>query len=125
MIDDAERVRNNVNVNVRVYNLIFNQFAGIGETLNFAPYPMPPSPAPEPATPEYVQIDVPAKRAQRNNSLAIENVLDANGKQKRRRGCAGCCGVGIDGVRKCTNINCNAVCTPMWRRGPLGPKVIN
>ncbi|CAA7013238.1 unnamed protein product [Microthlaspi erraticum] len=124
---DAELVRNNINVNVRVYNLVFNQFAGMGETLNFSPYPMPASsssdssltPAPAaPAVNEYVLIDVPARRAYRNSTLAAENALDANASQKCRQGCRGCC----CSQRKCTNINCNAVSTPMWRRGPLGPK---
>ncbi|XP_018490247.2 GATA transcription factor 29-like [Raphanus sativus] len=110
---------------MRYYNLIFNHFAGIGETVNFAPFPIQPSaPVPVPATPtrsDYVLIDVPARRAVRN-SLATGNALDANKKQ--RRGCGGCCGGRIGWLRKCTNMNCNAVDTPMWRRGPLGPKTL-
>ncbi|CAN8258625.1 unnamed protein product [Cochlearia groenlandica] len=124
---DGEGSRNNVDVNIRVYNYIFNHFAGIGETLNFTPYPMPPSPAPAPETPtgsDYVLFDVPARRAQRNKALAILNAMDANANAnlKRRRDCDGCCGWRNDAARKCTNINCNAISTPMWRRGPLGPK---
>ncbi|CAN8270306.1 unnamed protein product [Cochlearia groenlandica] len=100
--DEDEGGRNNVNI--RVYNHIFQYFAGVGETLNFAPYPMPPppSPSPDPSTPavrDYV-------------------LIDANANAKRRRGCNGCCGG--NATKKCTN--CNAVNTPMWRRGPLGPK---
>ncbi|XP_024015678.1 GATA transcription factor 29 [Eutrema salsugineum] len=125
------REEDNANVHIRYYNLIFNHFAGIGETLNFNPYPMPQSPSsssvPAPASStgsDYVLIDVPARRARRNNSLVIENALDANADVKRRRGCGGGCGGRIDGTRKCTNMNCNAVTTPMWRRGPLGPKTL-
>lgn len=91
---------------------------------------MPQSPAPAPATPtgnDYVLIDVPARRAHRNKSLAMANALDANANAdanvKRRSGCGGFCGGG--GMIKCTNMNCNAITTPMWRRGPLGPKVIS
>ncbi|CAH2053193.1 unnamed protein product [Thlaspi arvense] len=128
VIDNEEGARNNVNVNIRYYSLIFNRFAGIGETLNFAPYPTRPYPAPAPAIPvagsDYVLIDVPARRAHRNNSLAMENALDANANPKQRRGCGGCCGGRINVTRRCTNLNCNAIATPMWRRGPLGPKTL-
>ncbi|KAF8109670.1 hypothetical protein N665_0093s0023 [Sinapis alba] len=123
-MDNDER---HVDVNMRYYNLIFNHFAGIGETLNFAPFPIQPSPYSSPAsTPtrsDYVLIDVPARRAVRN-SRATENALDANANPKQRRGCGGCCGGRIGWLRKCTNMNCNAINTPMWRRGPLGPKTL-
>nr|VDC77010.1 unnamed protein product [Brassica rapa] len=41
----------------------------------------------------------------------------------RRWGCSGACTAGrrIE-MRKCTNMNCKAINTPMWRKGPLGPK---
>jgi hypothetical protein len=29
----------------------------------------------------------------------------------------------FDPYRRCTNLNCNTRNTPMWRSGPLGPKV--
>ncbi|CAH8383313.1 unnamed protein product [Eruca vesicaria subsp. sativa] len=115
-----------VDVNTRYYNLVFNHFAGIGETLNFAPFPIQPSPysfpvtAPEtPRRSDYVLFDVPARRAVRN-SITIENALGRNANLKQYRGCGGCCGW----MRRCTNKNCNAINTPMWRRGPLGPKTL-
>ncbi|KAJ0249070.1 GATA transcription factor 29 [Hirschfeldia incana] len=114
-----------IDANMRYYNLVFDHFAGIGETLNFAPFPIQSS-SPVPATPtrsDYVLIDVPARRAVRNSS-ATGNSLDANANQKKRRGCGGCCGGRIGWLRKCTNRNCNATDTPMWRRGPLGPKTL-
>ncbi|XP_056844831.1 GATA transcription factor 29-like [Raphanus sativus] len=123
--NDHEGVRKNVDVNIQYYNLVFNHFAGIGETLNFAPFPTQPSPAPATETPmgsEHVLIDVPAKRAQRN-SLAFKDAVDANATLVRRWGCSGACLAGrINEMRKCTNKNCNAINTPMWRKGPLGPK---
>ncbi|KAF8050954.1 hypothetical protein N665_1847s0008 [Sinapis alba] len=71
---------------------------------------------------DYVLIDVPAKRAQRN-SLAFKNAVDANATLVRRCGCSGSCLAGrINEMRKCTNMNCNTINTPMWRKGPLGPK---
>ncbi|KAJ0232219.1 hypothetical protein HA466_0293070 [Hirschfeldia incana] len=123
--DVLEGGRMNVDVNIQYYNLVFNHFAGIGETLNFAPFPMQPSPAPASETPmgsDYVLIDVPSKRAQRN-SLAFKTAVDANATLVRRWGCSGACLAGrINEMRKCTNKNCNAINTPMWRKGPLGPK---
>ncbi|KAL0857171.1 hypothetical protein Bca101_062325 [Brassica carinata] len=123
--NDHEGGRKNVDVNIKYYNLIFNHFAGVGETLNFAPFPMQPSLAPAPETPsgsEHVLIDVPAKRAQRN-SLAFKNAVEANATLMRRWGCSSACLAGrINEIRKCTNKNCNAINTPMWRKGPLGPK---
>ncbi|CAD5323663.1 unnamed protein product [Arabidopsis thaliana] len=121
-----EPTRNNVEFNIRIYNYVFQQFVGAPNTLNFAPYPMPPSPAPAPETPpvsdEYVLIDVPARRARRNNSTVMTNSWKENATPKRIRGCGGFCGGRIEGMKKCTNMNCNALNTPMWRRGPLGPK---
>ncbi|KAL0690502.1 hypothetical protein Bca4012_090180 [Brassica carinata] len=123
--NDHEGGRKNVDVNIQYYNLIFNHFAGVGETLNFEPFPMQPSPAPVPETPtgsDYVLIDVPAKRAQRN-SLTFKNAVDAHAILGRRWGCSGACTAGrINEMRKCTNMNCKAINTPMWRKGPLGPK---
>ncbi|KAG2316000.1 hypothetical protein Bca52824_019122 [Brassica carinata] len=122
-IGDDER---HVDVNTRYYNLIFNHFAGTGETLNFAPFPIQPSPPPTPENPtrrDYVLIDVPARRAVRN-SVATENAPDADANPKQRRGCGGCCGGRTGWMRRCTNMNCNTVNTPMWRRGPLGPKTL-
>ncbi|KAF8085964.1 hypothetical protein N665_0640s0009 [Sinapis alba] len=117
--DDGEK--KNVDVNIRYYNLIFSHFAGVGETLNFAPFPMQPS-LETPTGSDYVLIDVPAKRAQRN-SLAFKNAVDANATLVRRCGCSGACLAGrINEMRKCTNMNCNTINTPMWRKGPLGPK---
>ncbi|KAH0943292.1 hypothetical protein HID58_002929 [Brassica napus] len=117
--------RKSVDVNTRYYNLIVNHFAGVGKALNFKPLPMQPSPAPVPETPtgsDYVLIDVPAKRAQRN-SLAFKNAVDAHETLGRRWGCSGACTAGrINEMRKCTNMNCKAINTPMWRKGPLGPK---
>ncbi|VVA98961.1 unnamed protein product [Arabis nemorensis] len=133
VIKDTEGARNNVDMNIRVYQYVFQKFAGLGETLNFAPIPMPSSPAPSPVTPtgnDYVLLDVPARRAHRNKSLAMANAdLDANANAdaKRRRchgGFCGGCGQIDDGKIKCTNMNCNAISTPMWRRGPLGPKTL-
>ncbi|CAN6811593.1 unnamed protein product [Brassica oleracea] len=128
----GENHERHIDVNMRYYNLVFNHFAGIRETLNFTPFPIQPSPysspAPTPATPtrsDYVLIDVPARRAVRS-SLATGNALNANAdaNAKQRRGCGGCCGGRIGWMRKCTNLNCNAIDTPMWRRGPLGPKTL-
>lgn len=31
----------------------------------------------------------------------------------------------VEPNKRCTNNNCNTTDTPMWRKGPLGPKVIN
>ncbi|KAJ4873220.1 GATA transcription factor 29 [Raphanus sativus] len=84
--NDHEGVRKNVDVNIQYYNLVFNHFAGIGETLNVATFPTQPSPAPATETPmgsEHVLIDVPAKRAQRN-SLAFKDAVDANATLVRR-----------------------------------------
>ncbi|CAH8261230.1 unnamed protein product [Arabidopsis lyrata] len=126
-----EAARNNVEFNIRIYNYVFQQLAGAPNTLNFAPYPMPspapaPAPAPAPETPpasdEYVLIDVPARRVRRNNSQTMANTWNENATAKRLRGCGGSCGGRIEGMKKCTNMNCNALNTPMWRRGPLGPK---
>lgn len=129
---DVEGARSNVDMNIRVYNYVFQQFAGAPNTLNFDPYPMPPSPAsaPAPETPpardEYVLIDVPARRAHRNNTTLMANAWNEspNAYAKRLRGCGDYFGGRIKETRKCTNVNCNVLTTPMWRRGPLGPKVI-
>ncbi|CAH8337264.1 unnamed protein product [Eruca vesicaria subsp. sativa] len=115
--NEEEGGRMNIDVNIRYYNLIFNHFSGVGETLNFASSSMQPSPAPAQETPtgsDYVLIDVPAKRARRNaNANANPGHL----------GCCGCCLAGrFNETRKCTNLNCNTTNTPMWRKGPLGPK---
>ncbi|XP_010488061.1 PREDICTED: GATA transcription factor 29-like [Camelina sativa] len=125
--------RSNVDMNIRVYNYIFQQFVGVPNTLNVGPYPMPPSPRSTPAlavTPEFVLIDVPARRASRNNTELMANAWNEtpSAHAKRLRGCDGYYRGGRGGgrgegtLRKCTNVNCNALTTPMWRRGPLGPK---
>ncbi|XP_010466278.1 PREDICTED: GATA transcription factor 29-like [Camelina sativa] len=121
--------RSNVDMNIRVYNYIFQQFVGAPNTLNVGPYPMPPSlrSAPAPAvTPEFVLIDVPTRRASRNNTELMANAWNEtpSAHAKRLRGYGGYYsgGRGEGTLRKCTNVNCNAVTTPMWRRGPLGPK---
>ncbi|EOA33107.1 hypothetical protein CARUB_v10016445mg [Capsella rubella] len=129
--DEGAR-RSNVDMNIRVYNYIFQQFAGAPNTLNFDTYPMPPPPgsAPAPVTrPEreaYVLIDVPASRAQRNNAMLMANAWSESPSSYGKRLRVGCdggyCGGRAEGPRKCTNKNCNALTTPMWRRGPLGPK---
>ncbi|KAL4336142.1 hypothetical protein GQ457_07G043560 [Hibiscus cannabinus] len=71
---------------------------------NFAPpRPLPPSPQPPPVT-GYMLLDVPARRAAANASGRIGNYNDPN--------------------RRCTNYNCKTNDTPMWRKGPLGPKTL-
>ncbi|XP_010509263.1 PREDICTED: GATA transcription factor 29-like [Camelina sativa] len=129
--------RSNMDMNIRVYNYIFQQFVGVPNTLNVAvpntlnvgPYPMTPSPRSTPAlavTPEFVLIDVPSRRASRSNTELMANAWNEtpSAHAKRLRGSGGYYsgGRGEGTLRKCTNVNCNALTTPMWRRGPLGPK---
>ncbi|KAL1197371.1 GATA transcription factor 29 [Cardamine amara subsp. amara] len=129
LLREGAVIDNKVDVNRRVYNYIFNHFAGIGETLNFAPFPMslspPPSPTPAPVTPvvsDSVRIDVPARRARRNSSLARANARNADANASESSSSGSYSGGRTRGPRKCTNMYCNALNTPMWRRGPLGPK---
>ncbi|KAK8582107.1 hypothetical protein V6N12_072303 [Hibiscus sabdariffa] len=73
---------------------------------NFAPTrPLPPRPPPPPLT-GYTLLDVPLKRSAalelQNSSGYVSNYNDPN--------------------RRCTNYNCKTNDTPMWRKGPLGPK---
>ncbi|KAK8513450.1 hypothetical protein V6N13_002194 [Hibiscus sabdariffa] len=70
---------------------------------NFAPpRPLPPPPQPPPVT-GYTLLEVPARRVAANASGRVGNYNDPN--------------------RRCTNYNCKTNDTPMWRKGPLGPKL--
>ncbi|KAL1197487.1 GATA transcription factor 29 [Cardamine amara subsp. amara] len=86
---------NYVGANIRVYSYVYTHFAGTVETLNFAPYAM----APSPVTPHVSHL---------NSSPNAAGTSGSGGSSEE--------------VRRCTNRNCNAVNTPLWRRGPLGPK---
>ncbi|KAK8681991.1 hypothetical protein V6N13_054388 [Hibiscus sabdariffa] len=73
---------------------------------NFAPTrPRPPSPPPPTG---YTLLDVPPRRA-----VALE-----------LRNSSGSVGIYNDPNRRCTNYNCKTNDTPVWRKGPLGPKTL-
>lgn len=81
--------------------------------------PQAPSPLPES---NYTVFDIPPWRAvtnqpQRELGSSSASVLGKR-VQRRQRG-----GIYNDPNKRCTNYNCNTNDTPMWRKGPLGPKV--
>lgn len=65
---------------------------------------------------DYTLLDIPSRRADRE--LGIGSSSRRKVGMRRQRG-----GGFIDPFKRCTNYNCNTNDTPMWRRGPLGPKV--
>ncbi|XP_039004848.1 GATA transcription factor 29-like [Hibiscus syriacus] len=86
---------------------------------NFTPTrPLPPHEVP-PNT--YTLIDVPPRRAAANqHHLEIGNssASGSGGHVPWRFGTYN------DPFKRCTNYNCNTNDTPMWRKGPLGPKTL-
>ncbi|GKV12583.1 hypothetical protein SLEP1_g23708 [Rubroshorea leprosula] len=71
----------------------------------------PRQPSPEPpsaAQTGYILLDVPARRAR----------YGRRGRQHPQTYKYN------NPYRRCTNYNCDTDDTPMWRRGPLGPKVL-
>ncbi|KAE8657836.1 KH domain-containing protein / zinc finger family protein isoform 1 [Hibiscus syriacus] len=87
---------------------------------NFAPTrPLPPPNEVPPNT--YTLIDVPPRRAAANqHHLEIGNSsASGSGGQVPWR-----FGTYNDPFKRCTNYNCNTNDTPMWRKGPLGPKTL-
>ncbi|EOY32448.1 PREDICTED: GATA transcription factor 29 [Theobroma cacao] len=87
---------------------------------NFAPthhHQLPPSSVP---TNNYTLLDVPPRRTadQRELGNSAASGLGKRG-QRRQRG-----GNYNDPNKRCSNYNCNTNDTPMWRKGPLGPKTL-
>ncbi|KAE8682519.1 GATA transcription factor 16 [Hibiscus syriacus] len=117
------------------YANAFNPFSGpsIGfssyGTTNSPPYnftptrplPVPPPPPHEVPPNTYTLIDVPPRRAAANqHHLEIGNSSSSGlGGQVPWR-----IGTYNDPFKRCTNYNCNTNDTPMWRKGPLGPKTL-
>ncbi|KAJ4724136.1 GATA transcription factor [Melia azedarach] len=66
---------------------------------------------------DYTLLDIPSRRADRE--LGIGSSSRRKVGMRRQRG-----GGFIDPFKRCTNYNCNTNDTPMWRRGPLGPKTL-
>ncbi|XWS73460.1 hypothetical protein CRYUN_Cryun02cG0131100 [Craigia yunnanensis] len=120
------------NVHNMKYANAFNQFSG--PSLGFPSYNTNFNinfsrthhhhqlPAPSPVTlNNYTLIDVPRRRTvnqhQRERGSSSASSSGKRG-QRRQRG-----GNYNDPNKRCTNYNCNTNDTPMWRKGPLGPKV--
>lgn len=66
----------------------------------------------------YTLINVPASRNQQLGTTASSSAAAS-----APRGAAGIPRPHGYPYKRCTNYNCNTNDTPMWRRGPLGPKV--
>lgn len=107
------------------YPNVFNNFSG--PSVEFPPYdttnsynnhvpPPPPPPLHELPPNSYTLIDVPPRRAAQLQQREIET---ASGLARGERSY----GLYNDPNKRCTNYNCNTNDTPMWRKGPLGPKV--
>ncbi|XP_022728763.1 GATA transcription factor 29-like [Durio zibethinus] len=96
---------------------------------NFGPTHPPPPPhhhqLPAPSlVPSniYTLIDVPPRRAANQHQLELGSSSgSSSGKQRQRRQRGGNYN---DPNKRCTNYNCNTNDTPMWRKGPLGPKTL-
>ncbi|XVF47513.1 hypothetical protein PTKIN_Ptkin03bG0114700 [Pterospermum kingtungense] len=111
----------------------FNQFSGpslgfpsydSNSCDSFAPTLEHGSPSPVPPIPNrYTLIDVPPRRAllnQHQRELGSSSAsASGNRVRRRQRG-----GNYHDPNKRCTNYNCNTNDTPMWRKGPLGPKTL-
>ncbi|OMP03460.1 hypothetical protein COLO4_10405 [Corchorus olitorius] len=109
----------------------FNQFSGPYMGMGFPSYPtnpfpfnnfaptahhLPPPPAPGPAN-TYVLLDVPASR-RADGDVGSSSGSGRRGGRRQR-------GVNYnDPNKRCTNYNCGTNNTPMWRKGPLGPKTL-
>ncbi|KAL5765092.1 hypothetical protein ACOSQ2_017686 [Xanthoceras sorbifolium] len=79
-----------------------------------------PSP-PSVAMNDYTLIDIPMRRV--NRELQGESSSSGAGGSRRRSSMRPQQTV-IDPYKRCTNYNCNTNVTPMWRKGPLGPKTL-
>ncbi|XVF04589.1 hypothetical protein REPUB_Repub05bG0097200 [Reevesia pubescens] len=72
----------------------------------------------------YTLLDVPPRRIANQEQRELGSSYasgSSSGKrgQRRQRG-----GNYNDPNKRCTNYNCNTNDTPMWRKGPLGPKTL-
>ncbi|PPR93694.1 hypothetical protein GOBAR_AA26963 [Gossypium barbadense] len=67
---------------------------------------------------DYTLLDVPPRRAAQLQQREFES-SSGWGLGRGQRGY----GLYNDPNKRCTNYNCNTNDTPMWRKGPLGPKV--
>lgn len=88
-----------------------NIINGIVSCTNFARTFTPPPP-PMNAV-DYIILNPSARRSQRR----------AGGSRRRSTTRRQRRSVVVDPNKRCTNYNCATSTTPMWRRGPLGPKV--
>ncbi|KAG4198111.1 hypothetical protein ERO13_A05G066700v2 [Gossypium hirsutum] len=109
------------------YPNVFNNFSG--PSVEFPPYdtinsynyvpPPPPPPLHELPPNSYTLLDVPPRRAAQLQQREFES-SSGWGLGRGQRGY----GLYNDPNKRCTNYNCNTNDTPMWRKGPLGPKTL-
>ncbi|KAG8495253.1 hypothetical protein CXB51_012927 [Gossypium anomalum] len=109
------------------YPNVFNNFSG--PSVEFPPYdttnsynyvpPPPPPPLHELPPNSYTLLDVPPRRAAQLQQREFES-SSGLGLGRGQRGY----GLYNDPNKRCTNYNCNTNDTPMWRKGPLGPKTL-
>ncbi|KAJ0020658.1 hypothetical protein Pint_31285 [Pistacia integerrima] len=102
------------------YNLNFNKNPNPNPIPNSNPNPnsnfvLPPPP---PTMNNYTLLDVPARRAMAKNLGSSSSSRRHGSRQQQHVENYN------DQCKRCTNYNCNTNDTPMWRRGPLGPKTL-
>ncbi|KAK9220811.1 hypothetical protein WN944_009235 [Citrus x changshan-huyou] len=83
--------------------------------------PLAAAAAAPPPMNDYTLLEVPPRRdelEEGSSSAAAPARRRATGTRRPRGGSI------IDPNKRCTNYNCKTSDTPMWRRGPLGPKTL-
>ncbi|XVE83739.1 hypothetical protein DITRI_Ditri16bG0110500 [Diplodiscus trichospermus] len=122
------------NVHNMKYTNVFNQFSvpshgvpsynNTNSRNNFSPtHHLYQLPAPSSVPPNnYTLIDVPPRRAMNQLQRELGSSSTSGSGKRGRRNQHG--GNYNDPNKRCTNYNCNTNDTPMWRKGPLGPKTL-